>query len=223
MRMRVRGPGPTIALILLASACGRERPIPAAAAATTNPASAVPTDAAPATYRARFETTAGTFVIEVHRDWAPHGADRFYELVKSGYYDGQRFFRVLSGFMAQFGIHGDPKVSAVWRGRNIPDDPVRQSNTRGMVTFATAGPNTRTTQVFINYANNGMLDGQGFAPFGQVVQGMEVVDHLFAGYGEGAPRGRGPDQGRIQGEGNGYLQRDFPKLDSVKRATIVAP
>ena len=143
--------------------------------------------------------------------------------MKSGYFDGQRFFRVLSGFMAQFGIHGDPKVSAVWQSRNIPDDPVRQSNTRGMVTFATAGPNTRTTQVFINYANNGMLDGQGFAPFGQVVEGMEVVDHLFAGYGEGAPRGRGPDQGRIQAQGNNYLKHDFPKLDFVKQATIVAP
>jgi peptidyl-prolyl cis-trans isomerase A (cyclophilin A) len=163
------------------------------------------------------------FVIEVQRDWAPYGADRFYELVKNGYFDGQRFFRVLSGFMAQFGIHGDPKVSAAWRERRIPDDPVKQSNTRGMVSFATAGPNTRTTQVFINYADNSALDGQGFAPFGRVVEGMDAVDRLFAGYGEGAPRGRGPDQGRIQGEGEAYLARDFPKLDSVKRATIVTP
>jgi peptidyl-prolyl cis-trans isomerase A (cyclophilin A) len=191
--------------------------------ASDGPASAVSAEPAPATYRARFQTTAGDFVIEVHRDWAPRGADRFYELVKSRYFDGQRFFRVLSGFMAQFGIHGDPKMSAVWRERRIPDDPVRQSNTRGMVTFATAGPNTRTTQVFINYANNSMLDGQGFAPFGRVIEGMEVVDRLFAGYGEGAPRGRGPDQGRIQAEGNAYLARDFPKLDAVKRATIVTP
>src|SRR5207244_6499652 len=128
------------------------------------------------------ETSAGDFVIAVRRDWAPHGADRFYNLVKSGYYDGVRFFRVIPGFMAQFGIHGDPQVSATWRERSIPDDPVRQSNARGMVTFATAGPNTRTTQVFINYRDNAGLDGQGFAPFGQVVEGMEVVDRLFAGY-----------------------------------------
>jgi peptidyl-prolyl cis-trans isomerase A (cyclophilin A) len=205
MRARTWSSASLIALALLASA---------------GPASAV---SAPATYRARFQTTAGVFVIEVQREWAPRGADRFYELVKSGYFDGQRFFRVLSGFMAQFGIHGDPKMSAVWRERRIPDDPVRQSNTRGMVTFATAGPNTRTTQVFINYANNSMLDGQGFAPFGRVIEGMAVVDRLFAGYGEGAPRGRGPDQGRIQAEGNAYLAREFPKLDAVKRATIVTP
>jgi cyclophilin family peptidyl-prolyl cis-trans isomerase len=184
---------------------------------------AAPAHATPATYRARFVTSAGTFVIEVHRDWGPQGADRFYELVKSGYYDGQRFFRVLTGFMAQFGIHGDPKVSATWRDRRILDDPVRQSNTRGMVSFATAGPNTRTTQIFINYGNNQSLDGMGFAPFGKVVEGMEVVDHLFAGYGEGAPQGRGPDQGRIQREGNAYLAHDFPKLDYVKKANIVAP
>ena len=208
MPVPIWSPASLIALALLASA---------------GPASAVSAEAAPATYRARFQTSAGDFVIEVHRDWAPRGADRFYELVKGRYFDGQRFFRVLSGFMAQFGIHGDPKMSAVWRGRRIPDDSVRQSNTRGMVTFATAGPNTRTTQVFINYGNNGMLDGQGFAPFGRVIEGMEVVDRLFAGYGEGAPRGRGPDQGRIQAEGNAYLARDFPKLDAVKRATIVAP
>ncbi len=149
--------------------------------------------------------------------------DRFYTLVKSGYYDGVRFFRVISGFMAQFGIHGDPKVSAVWRERTMPDDPVRQSNARGMVTYATAGPGTRTTQIFINYRDNSGLDGQGFAPFGKVVEGMNVVDRLFAGYGEGAPRGGGPNQGRIQAEGNAYLARDFPKLDYVKRATIVAP
>jgi peptidyl-prolyl cis-trans isomerase A (cyclophilin A) len=225
MRARTWSPAWLIALLLLGAACRRDRPAAAVASAAAAPTDSVNTSApsAPATYRARFETTAGVFVIEVQRDWAPRGADRFYELVKSGYFDGQRFFRVLSGFMAQFGIHGDPKVSAVWRARNIPDDPVRQSNTRGMVSFATAGPGTRTTQVFINYGDNSALDGQGFAPFGRVVEGMEVVDRLFAGYGEGAPRGGGPDQGRIQGEGNAYLAKQFPKLDSVKRATIVAP
>ena len=195
----------------------------ALAALVGSPAATRANEAAPATFRARFETSAGTFVIEVHRDWAPQGADRFYELVNSGYFDGVRFFRVLPGFMAQFGIHGDPKVSAKWRDQNIPDDPVLKSNTRGMVSYATAGPGTRTTQVFINFGDNRMLDPQGFAPFGQVIEGMAVVDKLYAAYGEGAPRGRGPDQGRIQAEGNAYLERDFPKLDYVKKATVVTP
>ncbi len=218
MSVRTWRAGSTIALTLLTAACGKKQPDAARTAASS---SAAASEAAPATFRARFETSAGAFVIEVKRDWAPQGADRFYNLVKSGYYDGVRFFRVISGFMAQFGIHGDPQVSAAWRERRIPDDPVRQSNARGMVTFATAGPNTRTTQVFINFRDNGMLDGQGFAPFGRVVEGMEVVDRLYAGYGEGAPGGAGPDQGRIQAEGNAYLERDFPKLDYIKRATIV--
>jgi peptidyl-prolyl cis-trans isomerase A (cyclophilin A) len=220
MRTRLWNPASLIALTLLAS-CSRDRPATAAAATAER---SVATYAGPATYRARFETSAGTFVIEVQRAWAPQGADRFYELVSSGYYDGQRFFRVLAGFMAQFGIAGDPKVAAAWRSRNILDDPVKQSNTRGMVSFATAGPNTRTTQVFINFGNNGSLDGMGFAPFGKVVEGMEVVDKLYADYGEGAPRGRGPDQGRIQSEGNAYLTKDFPKLDYIKHAgVVVAP
>jgi peptidyl-prolyl cis-trans isomerase A (cyclophilin A) len=220
MSVRAWRAGSMIALSLLTAGCGRKQ---ADTVRTTGTSNAGPDETAPGSFRARFETTAGDFVIEVHHDWAPQGADRFYTLVKSGYYDGVRFFRVISGFMAQFGIHGDPKVSAAWRGRRIPDDPVRQSNARGMVTFATAGPNTRTTQVFINYRDNGMLDGQGFAPFGRVVEGMEVVDRLFAGYGEGAPNGLGPDQGRIQADGNAYLERDFPKLDYVKRATIATP
>jgi peptidyl-prolyl cis-trans isomerase A (cyclophilin A) len=175
---------------------------------------------APAVYKAKFDTSKGTFVIEVHRDWAPNGADRFYNLVKNGFYNDARFFRVINGFMVQFGISGNPDVSAVWREARIPDDPVKQSNQRGMVSFATAGPNTRTTQVFINFGDNAGLDGQGFSPFGQVVSGMDVVDSLYDGYGEGAPRGQGPDQGRIQMEGNAYLITDFPKLDYVKKATI---
>jgi peptidyl-prolyl cis-trans isomerase A (cyclophilin A) len=177
-------------------------------------------ETAPATYKARFETSKGTFVIDVRRDWAPQGADRFYNLVKNGFYDGVRFFRVLDGFMAQFGINGDPKVSAVWREARIPDDPVRQSNKRGYITYAMAGPNTRTSQVFINFGDNAALDRQGFAPFGQVTSGMNVVDALYSGYGEGAPRGRGPDQGRVQMEGNAYLAKEFPRLDFVKKATI---
>src|SRR5580658_42047 len=175
------------------------------------------TEQAPATYKAQFDTSKGPFVIEVHRDWAPNGADRFYNLVKNGFFDNARFFRVISGFMVQFGINGDPKISGVWREARIKDDPVRQSNKRGLITFATAGPNTRTTQVFINFADNNMLDRQGFAPFGQVVSGMNVVDALYSGYGEGAPRGQGPDQGRTQQEGNAYLVREFGKLDYIKK------
>jgi peptidyl-prolyl cis-trans isomerase A (cyclophilin A) len=175
---------------------------------------------APATYKAKFDTSKGAFEVEVHRDWAPAGADRFYNLVKNGFFDNARFFRVISGFMVQFGIHPDPKVSAVWRDAHIPDDAVKQSNKRGTITFATAGPNTRTTQVFINFADNAMLDRQGFAPFGQIVSGMNVVDSLFSGYGEGAPSGQGPEQGRIQREGNAYLMKDFGKLDYIKKATI---
>lgn len=176
---------------------------------------------APDRFRARFETTAGEFVILVHRNWAPLGADRFYNLVKSGFFDGTRLFRVIPGFMAQFGIHGDPQVSAAWRDQRIPDDPVLQSNKRGMISFATAGPGTRTTQVFINFGDNSRLDAMGFAPFGQVVEGIEVVDRLYGGYGEGAPGGLGPEQGRIQAEGNAYLDRGFPKLDQVRHATLV--
>jgi peptidyl-prolyl cis-trans isomerase A (cyclophilin A) len=175
---------------------------------------------APATYKVRFDTSKGSFVVEVHRDWAPHGADRFYNLVKNGFYDNARFFRVISGFMVQFGINGDPQVSAKWRHANIQDDPVRASNHAGYITFATAGPNTRTTQVFINHADNQALDGQGFAPFGQVTSGMSVVKALYSGYGEGAPQGAGPEQGRIQSEGNKYLISAFPKLDYIKKATV---
>jgi cyclophilin family peptidyl-prolyl cis-trans isomerase len=185
----------------------------------SNPAAL--TEPAPASYKVRFDTSKGAFVIQVNRAWAPHGADRFYNLVKNGFYDNVRFFRVISGFMVQFGINGDPQVSAHWRQANIPDDKVTQSNKRGMITFATAGPNTRTTQVFINFADNAGLDGQGFAPFGRVVSGMNVVDSLNAEYGEGAPRGRGPDQGRLQMEGNAYLAAHFKRMDFVKKATIV--
>jgi peptidyl-prolyl cis-trans isomerase A (cyclophilin A) len=151
---------------------------------------------------------------------APQGADRFYNLVRNGFFDDVRFFRVISGFMVQFGISGNPALSAKWRDADIRDDRVTQSNKRGMITFATAGPNTRTTQVFINFADNSMLDGQGFAPFGKVETGMNVVDALYAGYGEGAPRGAGPDQTRLQMEGNAYLAKDFPRMDYVKKATI---
>ncbi|MDP2481144.1 MAG: peptidylprolyl isomerase [Candidatus Palauibacterales bacterium] len=176
---------------------------------------------APDSFRVRFATSAGDFIVEVRRAWAPRGADRFYELVRAGYYDGNRFFRVLPGFVAQFGISGDPAVSARWRGRPIRDDPVRKSNTRGTLAFAAAGPDTRTTQVFVNLTDNSRLDGMGFAPFGEVVDGMAAVDSLYAGYGEGAPRGQGPDQGLIQREGNRYLEDSFPKLDAIDSARVV--
>jgi len=192
---------------------------PAFAQGLSNPAALI--EQAPATYKVKFDTSKGAFVVEMHRDWAPLGADRFYNLVKNGFYNNARFFRVISGFMVQFGINADPRLSAQWHNARIGDDPVRQSNTRGMITFATAGPNTRTTQVFINYGNNARLDGQGFAPFGQVVSGINVVDGLYSGYGEGAPGGAGPAQGRVQSEGNAYLIKEFPKLDYIKTATVV--
>jgi peptidyl-prolyl cis-trans isomerase A (cyclophilin A) len=140
--------------------------------------------------------------------------------VKNGFYDENRFFRVISGFMVQFGINGNPQVSTPWRNAQIKDDPVKQSNKRGFITFATSGPNSRTTQVFINFGDNARLDGMGFASFGQVSSGMNVVDQLYSDYGEGAPSGRGPNQGRMQSEGNAYLTKDFPNLDFVRKATI---
>jgi peptidyl-prolyl cis-trans isomerase A (cyclophilin A) len=188
-------------------------------AALKNPASLKAT--APATYKVSFDTSAGPFVVEVHRDWAPNGADRFYNLVRNGYYDNCRFFRVVADFMVQFGINGDPALNQVWRDARIPRDPVMQSNKRGFITYAMAGsPDSRTTQLFINFGDNGGLDAQGFAPFGQVISGMEVVDKLYNGYGEGAPRGNGPVQGRIQSEGNAYLTKEFPKMDFIRKATI---
>ena len=172
-------------------------------------------------YKAKFETSKGDFIIEVNPEWAPLGAAQFKEIVEEGVFDDARFFRVIEGFMVQFGISGDPKVSAKWRSKQIKDDPTKASNTRGMVTYAMAGPNTRTSQIFINFGNNSSLDGQGFAPFGKVIEGMDVVDSLHAGYGEGAPNGRGPAQGRIQSEGNEYLKADFPDLDYINKATII--
>jgi peptidyl-prolyl cis-trans isomerase A (cyclophilin A) len=179
------------------------------------------TEKSPDTFKAQFDTTKGKITIEVTRSLAPNGADRFYNLVRSGYFTDIAFFRVIPGFMCQFGIHGDPGVSAKWRAANISDDPVKGSNTRGTITFATAGPNTRTTQLFINFGDNTGLDGQGFSPFGKVIEGMDVVDKINSEYGEGAPRGIGPHQGRAQGEGNAYFKKDFPNLDYIKSATIL--
>lgn len=186
----------------------------------TDPSSPAVNKEAPKEFKAKFTTSQGDFVIKVTRDWAPLGADRFYNLVKNGFYDNCRFFRVISGFMCQFGINGDPAISAKWREAKIKDDPVKEGNKRGRISFAMAGPNTRTTQVFINFKDNDRLDGMGFASFGEVTEGMDVVDKLYSGYGEGAPRGSGPDQGKVQMQGNKYLEADFGKLDYVKSAKI---
>ena len=183
-----------------------------------------PKDAAPAQFKVILQTTKGDVTIDVTRDWSPRGADRFYSLVKDGFYDGARFFRVIRSprpFMAQFGINGDPKVTAKWADANIQDDPVTQHNTRGMISFATSGPNSRSTQLFINYSDNSRLDASGFSPFAVVSGGMDVVDQLYAEYGEGPPDGTGPDQERIEKEGNTYLDKEFPKLDYIKTAKII--
>ena len=182
------------------------------------------TKTAPDSYDVLFETTQGNIVIEVQRSWAPLGADRFYNLVEMGYLTDIAFFRAIKGFMTQFGIHGDPSVATMWRDARIQDDPVTQSNTRGYITFATSGKNSRTTQMFINTNDNINLDAMGFSPFGKVSEtkggGMKVMDALFMGYGEGAPRGRGPNQGYIQQKGNTYLKDQFPKLDYIKSARV---
>ncbi len=171
---------------------------------------------APDVFKAKFTTTKGDFVVEVHRDWSPGGADRFYNLVRMGFYDDTRFFRAVDGFMVQFGISGDPAVTRQWTTATIPDDSVKQSNKRGYVTFAKTGmPNSRTTQIFINTVDNSRLDGMGFAPFGQVTQGMEVIGALYKGYGDGL------NQGAIQAQGNAFLDAQYPKLDGVRHAEIV--
>jgi peptidyl-prolyl cis-trans isomerase A (cyclophilin A) len=174
-------------------------------------------DQAPKEFKVKFETSAGDFVIEVHRDWAPRGADRFYEAIEAKFYDECRFFRNVSDFVVQWGINGDPDVQKKWREKTIKDDKVQQSNVRGTITFATSGPDTRTTQLFINTRKKGnaFLDRLGFAPFGKVVEGMDVVDKLYAGYGEK------PNQSAIQSRGNVYLKESFPKLDYIKTARLV--
>ncbi len=179
------------------------------------------TQSAPAKFQVKFETSKGDFVMEVYRDWSPHGADRLYYLAQNGFYDGVRFFRVIEGFMAQFGYHGDPNVIEAWRELSIPDDPVKESNLRGYVSYAKSQlPNSRTTQLFINYGNNSRLDDYGFSPIGKVIQGMDVVDRLYNGYGEGAPSGMGPAQDLIQQGGNDYLNKNFPDLDYIKKARV---
>lgn len=178
-----------------------------------NPASL--TAKAPADFKARFTTSAGDFVVEIHRDWAPLGADRFYNLVRRGFFTNASFFRVVPGFVVQFGLNADPAINKVWEEAKIPDDAVKQSNKRGTLVFATAGPNTRTTQLFINFVDNGRLDGMGFAPFGEVIEGMDAVDKIYSGYGQQ------PRQDLITAQGDAYLTQNFPKIDKVKLARVL--
>jgi peptidyl-prolyl cis-trans isomerase A (cyclophilin A) len=180
-------------------------------------------DKAPDEYKVKFTTTRGDFVVTVTRVWAPLGADRFYSLVKHHFYDNASFFRVLPGFVVQFGISAYPPVSAAWKSAVIKDDPVVQSNLRGYLVFATSGANSRTTQVFVNLVDNKRLDGMGFAPFGQVTDGMNVVEMLYDQYGEGAPQGSGPDQDQIEKQGKPYLDKGWPKLDFIKTTAIISP
>ena len=194
-------------------------------AALMDPDHAIWSESAPEVFQARIETTKGALVVEVHRDWAPLGADRFYNLVRTGFFDDSRFYRVRDGFIAQFGLPGNPEVIALWVDRAMPDDPVVQSNTRGTIAYAMTGPDTRTTQLYISLADNSRLDEQGFAPIGRIVEGMEeVVDSLYAGYDESAGGGmRGGQQGKIIAGGNRHLDAEFPDLDQLIRATVVRP
>ena len=178
---------------------------------------------APDSFRVEFRTTRGPFLVVAHRDWAPFGVDRFYFLVSNGYYDDTYFFRVVQGSLAQWGISGKPALNAAWRNRRIADDPVMRSNQRGMIAFARSGPQSRTVQLYVNERDNARLDtlgGIGFPPIAQVIQGMGVIDSLYAGYGQGQPRGTGPSQDSIETEGNAYLKRKYPLLDRILTATV---
>lgn len=210
----------TLSLIVLSAACASPDTPPADSAAATPPATpaAAPADAAPATFRVRMETSKGPIVIQVNRAWSPNGVDRFHQLVEAGYYDDVRFFRVVPGFVVQFGMHGDSARNAQWSTNGLIDEPVMQPNRRGTVTYAKSSmPNSRTTQLFINLADNTTLDQQGFAPFGEVVEGMSVIDALYSGYGD-QPTGR---QGEIAAQGNAFLNREYPRLDFIKTAKVV--
>jgi peptidyl-prolyl cis-trans isomerase A (cyclophilin A) len=210
MEMKILGSVAAVAMALVAATA-----VSGAPAKLADPAKL--TAKAPDTFRARFDTTKGTFVIEVHREWSPNGADRFYNLVKSGYYDGVKFFRVVPGFIVQWGIHGDPSIATTWFKATIPDDPVKQSNTRGFVTYAkSTAPNSRSVQLFINLVDNARLDEMGFAPFGKVTEGMDVVDKLYGEYAEQLKL----LQGRIAEEGNAFLEKNYPQLDGIKKASI---
>lgn len=198
----------------LGGACHRSNPL-------TAPAPKGLDTVGPDSFVVRVTTSRGPFDLKVHRDWSPRGADRLYWLVNHRFYDGVRFFRVVPGFVVQFGMPGDTTVSRLWRANRFPDDPVRRGNVRGTLSFAMGGPNTRTTQLFINLRDNQRLDAMGFSVAAQVVAGMDVVDSLYQGYGEGPPRGKGPSQELISREGEAYLAREFPKLDRIVTARVV--
>ncbi|MBI3789903.1 MAG: peptidylprolyl isomerase [Gemmatimonadetes bacterium] len=218
---------PTICAFLALAACGGDAPKAAPAGAAPAPAEALVNPdpnklaaAAPDSFTIVFTTTKGDVEVLVQRRLAPRGADRLHYLVTNGFFSGARFYRVLPGFVAQFGLSGIPAVDAAFDKLTLDDDPVRAKNLKGTLVFATAGPNTRTTQLFINLADNAQLDQMGFAPLGKVVRGMDAVEKFYAGYGEGAPMGAGPDQMKLKAVGNDYLKAQFPELDSVVRATI---
>ena len=183
------------------------------------PKAAAKVEKTPDVFHAVFDTSKGQVVVEVHRDWAPIGVDHFFNLIQTGFYDGVRFFRVTHSYV-QFGINGNSKTNALWSTAYLPDDPVKQSNVKGTLTFAHLGANNRTTQLFFNMKNNKDLDKQGFAPLGKVITGMDVVESLYSAYGDMAPRGQGPDPSKIEVQGNAYLDAKFPRLDYIKKATI---
>jgi peptidyl-prolyl cis-trans isomerase A (cyclophilin A) len=201
------------ALLALAGCSSSNESKKAAAPAATN-------EKTPGVFNVKLDTSKGTVVIEAHRDWAPAGVDHFYSLVKTGYYDGNRFFRVVRNFVVQFGVSGDVGSNRLWSSAYLPDDPVKQSNVRGAVTYAKDGPHSRSTQLFINLKDNKTLDKQGFAPIGKVVSGMDVVERFYGAYGEMPPRGQGPDPSRIANEGNDYLDARFPRLDYINKAVV---
>jgi peptidyl-prolyl cis-trans isomerase A (cyclophilin A) len=176
-------------------------------------------DTAPAVFTVHFDTSKGPVEVEVHRDWAPHGADHFYNLITTGYFDGNRIYRVTQRY-AQFGVNGDPKTTGLWSMARIPDDPRKLSNLKGTLSFAQEGAGTRTTQLFFNLQDNKALDKDKFTPIGKVTAGMEVVDRFYSGYGDWPPRGNGPDPAKVQAEGNEYLEARFPRLDYIRKATI---
>ena len=209
--------GPAALVFLLLTGCSpAPQPKPASAPAK----SAQQRERVPDIYRVNLDTSKGAVVIEVPRAWAPHGADHFFELVKARYYDGDRFYRVVPHFVVQFGINADPQVSRLWSSLRIPEDPVKQKNRKGTLTFASSGPGARTTQVFVNMRDNLSLDRQGFSPFGRVVQGMDVIEKLYGGYVDMPPRGSGPDGVKVEADGKTYVDTRFPRREYIKTATV---
>ncbi len=222
--MSITQPARSLVLVLLllplAAACSSQDDT--AARAAPNPLLRPDrfTATAPSTFRVRFETSEGDFVVEADRDWAPLGVDRFYNLADAGFFDDSRVYRVVDDFVAQFGLNADPYVNQAWKTEFLVDDPVTHSNTRGRVTFAKGGRHSRTTEIFINLRDNPRLDDNGFAPIGEVVEGMDVVERFHAAYGDGPPRGEGPYQAMVEARGNAYLDAEFPELTRIERATI---